>query len=127
MKKVEMDKNILIWICFGVVYKSRLHDKLGRGPFIYYVSTCRGEGGPKIQKMWWRNIWMVPSRQLLTETSRAGARSQKSEARSCFAPWSDKMNFKESIWHNNMVNVDNLDSLLLFCHNFSGSITVSVA
>ena len=30
------------------------------GPFIYYVSTCRGEGGPKILKMCLRNIWMVP-------------------------------------------------------------------
>mgnify|MGYP007048354954 CR=1 FL=1 len=26
------------------------------------LKTCwrRGEGGPKIPKMWWRNIWMVP-------------------------------------------------------------------
>ena len=58
---------------------SKLCVENGWGPFIYYVSTCRGEGGvrkcqfllilstknmleggPKIPKMWCCNIWMVP-------------------------------------------------------------------
>ena len=32
--------------------------------FQYYLKTCLpgGEGGPKILKMWLRNIWMVPNR-----------------------------------------------------------------
>ena len=71
--------------CEPCLRRAKISEYSTWGPFIYYVITCRGEGGgvrkchfllilstknqtcwrrgeggPKIPKMWWRNIWMVP-------------------------------------------------------------------